>query len=705
MVYEVSCFRNPQKVYGLADGTTIAFVNVSIKLQQAQEVVFHGIKTKLLNSPYFNEKFPYNKNLKTALHFPNNILIQPTTNPIGYNVFGGVLDEVNFMALVESSKVARGGKYDQAQSLHDNLIRRMKSRFMRKGKLPGILLSISSSRYPDDFTERMIEQAKTNPRIFVRRYSQWGTKPKSFYIGEYFKVSLGDGGTHAPKIVENEEELKELEKEGVKIIDVPIEYRKDFEVDIDGAIRDLAGYPTLTIKPFIIQRHKIFDAVERGKELGLEHSFSMVETTLQDGGKFIAGKLRKHSYPCFCHIDLGLTGDSAGFCMGHVEGYKTVARRNDNGDVFTEVVPNIVIDVMLRVNPPKGGEINLASVRSLVFELRSYGFKIQKVTYDQYQCFTGDTKISLLDGRELSFIELLEEQKRGKEIWVYAYDIQNNKIVPAKAINIRKTGTNAQLVKVTLDNGEVIRCTPNHKFLLRNGTYKEAWLLEEGDALMPLYRRYWVNYEWVYQPHDKKYETVKNKLKYAGIGIHDFKKQYMNHKVVSVEFCGKEDVYDLEVPKYHNFALSSGIFVHNSAESIQQLKSRGIDAERLSIDASLEPYNALKYALYEDRLTMYEYEPVITELIKLEKNEEKGKVDHPAGGSKDVADALAGVCYLCSIEKPKSNIMPSYGQTDIGILTTNSPTFTSKTKGEGVERKKPKKDILDRYLDDIDDYY
>jgi len=37
----------------------------------------------------------------------------------------------------------------------------------------------------------------------------------------------------------------------------------------------------------------------------------------------------------------------------------------------------------------------------------------------------------------------------------------------------------------------------------------------------------------------------------------------INHKIVSVEGVGFEDVYDFEVEKYHNFALSSGVFVHN----------------------------------------------------------------------------------------------------------------------------------------------
>jgi len=43
-------------------------------------------------------------------------------------------------------------------------------------------------------------------------------------------------------------------------------------------------------------------------------------------------------------------------------------------------------------------------------------------------------------------------------------------------------------------------------------------------------------------------------------GIHP--RPTINHKVVSVECAGREDVYDLSVHKYHNFA-ANGVFVHN----------------------------------------------------------------------------------------------------------------------------------------------
>jgi hypothetical protein len=42
--------------------------------------------------------------------------------------------------------------------------------------------------------------------------------------------------------------------------------------------------------------------------------------------------------------------------------------------------------------------------------------------------------------------------------------------------------------------------------------------------------------------------------------------QIVNHKVVFIKDCGFEDVYDITVDKYENFAISVGIFVHNSPE-------------------------------------------------------------------------------------------------------------------------------------------
>ncbi|MEN9565366.1 MAG: hypothetical protein RLZZ69_562, partial [Cyanobacteriota bacterium] len=103
-------------------------------------------------------------------------------------------------------------------------------------------------------------------------------------------------------------------------------------------------------------------------------------------------------------------------------------------------------------------------------------------------CFSGDTKVALTDGRSLSFKDLVTEQEQGKQNFCYTIR-QDGKVGVEKIINARVTKKNAAVIKVTLDNGENILCTPDHRFLLRDGSYKAAASLTPDDSLMPLYRR------------------------------------------------------------------------------------------------------------------------------------------------------------------------------------------------------------------------
>jgi hypothetical protein len=92
-----------------------------------------------------------------------------------------------------------------------------------------------------------------------------------------------------------------------------------------------------------------------------------------------------------------------------------------------------------------------------------------------------------------------------------------------------------------------------------------------------------------------------------------------------------------------------------STETKQQLRKRKFRTEYISVDRSKLPYEDLRDALYEDRI---EFPPYITYLYKgdddklqiavkelSELEEDDRKVDHPESGSKDVADAMAGVVY------------------------------------------------------------
>jgi DNA gyrase subunit B len=103
-------------------------------------------------------------------------------------------------------------------------------------------------------------------------------------------------------------------------------------------------------------------------------------------------------------------------------------------------------------------------------------------------CFSGDTKVALADGRQISFMELAAEEAQGIEH--FCYTIRNDgKVGLERITNVRRTKTNAEVVRVTLDTGETIVCTPDHQFMLRDGSYKAAADLTPEMSLMPLYRK------------------------------------------------------------------------------------------------------------------------------------------------------------------------------------------------------------------------
>jgi hypothetical protein len=77
-----------------------------------------------------------------------------------------------------------------------------------------------------------------------------------------------------------------------------------------------------------------------------------------------------------------------------------------------------------------------------------------------------------------------------------------------------------------------------------------------------------------------------------------------------------------------------------SVDSRQILRQQGFETEELSVDRTLQPYETLRSLVNSGRIRYYRYEPFLRECRRLEFIR-GSKADHPPGGSKDVADAVA----------------------------------------------------------------
>ena len=93
-----------------------------------------------------------------------------------------------------------------------------------------------------------------------------------------------------------------------------------------------------------------------------------------------------------------------------------------------------------------------------------------------------------------------------------------------------------------------------------------------------------------------------------------------------------------------------------SVDSRQILRRQGFRTALVSVDRDLGPYETLKELVNTSRLHLPPYEPLLRELTRLELVAGR-KVDHPRGGSKDAADALAAAT---------SEALKAYGGGRIG---------------------------------------
>lgn len=423
MVYWTLNLKNPQDFFGLSPGSTIVWLNQSINEMQAKRVVFHEVRERFLQAPWFvRRSYLPDPMIRSELRFPKSVVVFPgsssLTFPAGYNLLGGVLDEAAWFT--EPLPGEENLREEPADVIYNSMLRRVRSRFGSRG----LLLKISSPRYDEDYIERSYRFAMFGDpdndvpkpeRVYASRKALWDTKPgpeRDPETGKWKPWRFVPFKHARRKPDGTEDVLFEMM--------LPDVFLPDFQKNPEKALRDLAAIaskrgfgfywdPDIVNRPwqglgtsgYDPARQHPFDALNR-----LDDTFRWEETDPD---------LLAHA-----HVDLALTRDAAGLAVGHVAQEIVIAG---------EVKPVIKVDVMLELKAPAGGEIDFQEVRNLLYVLRDRGIPLVFVTFDGFQSADSlqqlrkhgmEAEVLSVDADMIGYDTFKEAVYQGR-LWYYRY--------------------------------------------------------------------------------------------------------------------------------------------------------------------------------------------------------------------------------------------------------------------------------------------
>ena len=386
VLYRLMCLKDPHEYYRLQKGSPIYIVFFNITLELSQGVAYTKFQGILQNSPWFIERGQIvgRKYLEYIPNKPIRFTIgSQMEHSLGRDVFAGIMDEVSFAkgsnVIMEKSKI---------MSVYNSVLERMGSRFMVDGKLAGCLFLVSSKKAESDFLESYIKRRKGTFGTYIVDAKLWEVKPTGTYSGQVFKVAVG-GSNMPSKIIPDDGDPEVYIKQGYDIIDVPVEFKQRFIMDIEAALMNIAGISVSNVTKFITYESLVNCYSDRKNPFTSNILTIGMKDAMQINEFFIPQLVPYDLYtkPIFIHIDTSVTGDKTGIGAVAAMGYKYQNEYNlDTGDYIPtkELVYNNIFAVAIQC--PPGSEISFQKTRDFIHYLKhELNWNIKGVSTDGFQ--------------------------------------------------------------------------------------------------------------------------------------------------------------------------------------------------------------------------------------------------------------------------------------------------------------------------------
>lgn len=615
LLYRLMCLKNPQAYFNLlaGDKITIFFLNVTMEL--AEGVGYKTMHEYLQQSPWFMERGTVTGRINKIYNPPNGIEIKYGSqgkHALGQQIYAAFMDEIEFKKIGMKGTSA----FDVSSSIMDayrTIKTRITSRFIKNGVLYGRLFLVSSKKSEHDFLEQYVQKMK-NDKMLVVDEPQWIIKPEGTFSKQKFPVAVGNRSLKSRVLPDNtsEEEKKALIKQGYRILEVPINFRDNFKLDINTALMDIAGIALVGTTSFFN-----FDMFS---QCYVEYKNPFVTEVLTIGMKddlkisdffqldMVPPEVRY--MPQFIHIDGSLTGDRTGISSVGVSGIKETPQYNGSYEfVSSELTYKHIFSVGIKA--PQGTEISFEKTRQFIYYLKASGFNIVGVSLDGFQ--SADMKQMLITNNyDASIISM----DKTPQAYLSLRSAMNDKRLAMIKLDLLET----ELVQLQRDVQTGKLDHPREGCFLGN---TKIQVLDKDEGIVKLLDMYTLldtykhkNYSVLsvhpvtgkksWQLIDKVFETkrvkellcvtfnVNGKLSivnvtdnhrfmlpdrtYKEIGkcvvgeqVYSVEGQAFIEKIQTIKYSESVPVYDIQVQGIHNFTLFNNIVVHNSKDIADSL--------------------------------------------------------------------------------------------------------------------------------------
>ena len=666
LIYKLLCLKDPAHYFGKVSGDAIDIINIAINAEQAKNVFFKGFCNRLKKAPWFQGKYIEKTNV---IEFKKSITLysghSERESHEGLNLILAILDEISGFAQTNQSGNMNA---KTGEAIYNAFRGAVDSRFPDYGKV--VLLSFP--RYEGDFISTHYDRMIKTKETVTRRHTYVIDDEKPETADNVFEIEW-DEDFITEYVIPN------------KILAVKA---PSWEVNPSRSIEDYKESfllnPNDAYQRFACKPHAIEDGLFRDSDALKERM--LFRNPVDERHRIDVSWRPKDDTIYYIHADLAQKMDRAAVAVAHVEKWVNLGKIMEQ----EQIAPIVVVDFVTWWEPQRNMPIDLGDVAEWIINLKRRGIRIGRATTDRWNCvdflkqlisigmnsdtlsvarreyddlvltvydkrvilpyielllkellqlkiindkkvdhpssgcFVGETRIPLLDGTRPMISEL-----DGKEVWVYSAT-PDGKIVPGRARG-RMTKMTTDLVDVILDSGAVVRCTPEHRWMLRSGEYVEAQNIRPGvDRLMPINQVWPVNGGRILGCGRNVVVRVLREHGFESWDDFVFERGE-NHKVravVPVKLDDSVPVYDLEVDRYHNFALSAGVFVHNSkdlADAVAGAVHNAIAYSPRGQDAEIEVFD----------YTSVKARHHVEDVVEL-------RPDIP----KDIADWLAGMSMI-----------------------------------------------------------